>query len=103
MRFLDHLRELPENVRLRFEYGDPKLTKQKLGDKQIVSGFYPFTLLQMGTGEQVIDKAKELLDILAPGGHYYFEFDKSAITCEGNTRDNIIVLSNYLRDNTNYY
>jgi hypothetical protein len=103
MRFLDHLQELPENVRLRFEYGDPKLTKQKLGHKQIVSGFYPFTLLQIGTKEQVIDKAKELLDILAPGGHYYFEFDKSAITCEGNTHDNIIALSNYLRDNTNYY
>ncbi len=101
-RYLDHLSELPANVRLRFEYADPKTAKDKLGHKQIVSGFYPFSMLQIATKDKVIDKAKELLDILAPGGHYYFEFDKSAITCQGNTKGNMIALSDYLRDNTNY-
>lgn len=102
MRYLDHLRELPENVRLRFEYGDPQIIKDKLGDKQIISGLYPLSTLEIGTEQKVIDKAKEYLDILAPGGKYYFEFDKSAITCRGNMRKNIVVLSNYLRDNANY-
>lgn len=101
-RYLDHLHELPANVRLRFEYADPKTVKEKLGDKQIISGFYPFSLLQIASKEKVIDEAKKLVDILAPGGHYYFEFDKSAITCQGNTKENMIALSDYLRDNTNY-
>ncbi|SFG08520.1 Uroporphyrinogen decarboxylase (URO-D) [Desulfotomaculum arcticum] len=102
MRYLDHLRDLPENVRLRFEYGDPKIIKEKLGDKHIISGLYPISILQIGTKEEVINKAKEYLDILAPGGRYYFEFDKSAITCQGNMRENIIALSDYLRDNATY-
>lgn len=102
MRYLDHLRELPENVRLRFEYGDPRIIKDKLGDKHILSGLYPISLLQVGTEQECIDKAKELVDILAPGGRYYFEFDKSAITCQGNMRKNMIALSDYLHYNTNY-
>lgn len=101
-RFIDHLSELPANVRLRFEYGDPKEIKDRLGSKQIVSGLYPFSLLQIGTKEQVIDTAKEYLDILAPGGHYYFEFDKSAIVCQGNTKENMVALSNYLHENAVY-
>ncbi|MFZ7132535.1 MAG: uroporphyrinogen decarboxylase family protein [Eubacteriales bacterium] len=101
-RYLDHLSELPANVRLRFEYADSKMVKEKLGHKQIVSGLYPFSILQSSSKEEVIDKAKELLDILAPGGHYYFEFDKSAITCDGNTKENIVALSNYLHENALY-
>lgn len=101
-RFLDHLYELPENVRLRFEYGDPKEIKTRLGNKQIISGLYPFSLLQISSEKEVIEKAKELLDILAPGGRYYFEFDKSAIVCQGNTKENMIALSNYLHENAVY-
>ena len=37
------------------------------------------TLLKNGTKEQCVDKAKELMDILAPGGNYFFRFDKSVL------------------------
>jgi hypothetical protein len=102
MRYLDHLHDLPQNTRLWFEYGDPGVVKQKVGDKHILTGFYPLSLLETCSQDTVIDKAKELVDILAPGGRYYFDFDKGLISCHGNTRNNMIALSEYLWNNTNY-
>jgi hypothetical protein len=81
-RFIDSLYDLPENTILRFEYGDPKEIKKKLGNRHIITGLYPLGLLQTGTKQQCIDKAKELIDILAPGGKYFFDFDKNIITVD---------------------
>ena len=79
-RYLDYLQELPENTRLLVEYGDPALFKEKVGQKHILSGFYPVTYLQTKTAQECVDKAKEMIDILAPGGKYWFNFDKSVNT-----------------------
>ncbi len=102
MRYLDYLYELPENTRMRFEYGDPKLVKEKLGKKHIISGFYPISMLKNGTKEQCIDKAKELLDILAPGGRYYFDFDKVPITVDSVNVENLKAVLNYVNENGKY-
>lgn len=102
MRFLDYLEELPENTRLRFEYGDPKLVKEKLGKKHILLGFYPIALLKTGTKEQCIDKAKELIDILAPGGKYVFDFDKVPLTMDSINVENLQAVLEYVGTNANY-
>ncbi|ABR48247.1 conserved hypothetical protein [Alkaliphilus metalliredigens QYMF] len=102
MRYLDYLYELPENTRMRFEYGDPKLVKEKLGNKHILSGFYPISLLRNGTKEQCIDKVKEHLDILAPGGRYYFDLDKVAITADSVNIENLKAVLNYVYKNGKY-
>ncbi|MHB8074683.1 uroporphyrinogen decarboxylase/cobalamine-independent methonine synthase family protein [Desulfosporosinus fructosivorans] len=104
MRYLDYLYELPENTIMRFEYGDAKLVKEKLGKKHIISGFYPITLLQTGTKQQCIDKAKELLDILAPGGKYWFQADKSVINFEskGPVAENMRAVLEYVYENGTY-
>lgn len=104
MRYLDYLYELPENTVMRFEYGDPKLVKEKLGNKHILSGFYPITLLQTGTKEQCVDKAKELVDILAPGGKYWFDADKSIISSdsEGKIAENLKAVLTYVSENGAY-
>ncbi|KPU43575.1 uroporphyrinogen decarboxylase (URO-D) [Oxobacter pfennigii] len=102
MRFIDYLYELPENTQMKFEYGDPKLVKDKLGKKHILSGFYPVTLLKTGTKEQCIDKAKELIDILAPGGRYWFDFDKSVLVPENVNLENLKAVLQYVYENTNY-
>lgn len=104
MRFLDFLYELPENTIMRFEYGDPKVVAEKLGKKHIISGFYPITLLQTGTQEQCIEKAKELLDILAPTGKYWFQGDKSIISIDGtgNTGKNLRAVLEYVMENGTY-
>lgn len=103
-RFLDYLYELPENTVMRFEYGDPKVIKGRLGKKHILSGFYPATLLQTGTKQQCIDMAKELIEILAPDGKYWFNTDKVVIATDSNGRiaDNLKAVLKYVYENTNY-
>jgi len=104
MRYLDFLYELPENTIMRFEYGDPRVVAEKLGKKHIISGFYPITLLQTGTREQCIEKAKELLDIMAPYGKYWFQGDKSIISTDktGNTAKNLRAVLEYVMENGTY-
>lgn len=102
MRYIDYLEELPENTIMMFEYGDPKLIKEKLGKKHIISGLYPIGLLKTGTKQQCIDKAKELIDILAPGGKYVFAFDKVPITVDSVNVDNLQAVLEYVRTNANY-
>lgn len=102
MRFVDYLAELPENTVMMFEYGDPQLVKEKLGKKHIITGFYPISLLKTGTKEQCVDKAKELIDILAPGGRYFFGFDKSPITLDSVNVDNYRAVLEYVAANGKY-
>ncbi|MCL6477752.1 MAG: uroporphyrinogen decarboxylase [Peptococcaceae bacterium] len=102
MRFIDYLYELPENTRMRFEYGDPKLAKEKLGKKHILTGFYPLALLKTGTKQQCIDKAKELIDVLAPGGRYIFNFDKVPLTVDSVNIENLQAVLEYVATNANY-
>lgn len=84
------------------EYGDPQIFKDKLGKKLVLGGFYPVTLLKNGTKQQCIDKAKELLDILAPGGNYYFRFDKSAIHLSDIKIENYVAVMEHVLDNYKY-
>lgn len=104
MRYLDYLYELPENTIMRFEYGDPKVVAEKLGKKHVLSGFYPVTLMQTGDKEQCIDKAKELLDILAPTGRYWFQADKSIISTDatGKVAENLRAVLEYVYENGSY-
>ncbi len=78
-RYMDYLVETPKGTLLEFESTDPKLAKDKLGADHVLCGFYPCILLKGGNAEQVIDKTKELLDIVAPGGNYIFKSDKDPI------------------------
>lgn len=87
MPYIDYLAELPR-CELRFEYGDPKLIKEKLGKKHIINGLYPSYFLKTATKEEACDKAKELLDVMAPGGNYIFGFDKSILKASDVNWDN---------------
>ncbi|RJE48964.1 MULTISPECIES: uroporphyrinogen decarboxylase family protein [unclassified Dehalobacter] len=95
-RYYDHLQELPAKKSMGwFEYGNPKEIKDKLGDTMCISGLYPATLLQFGTKEECIAKAKELVDILAPGGGYVFCTDKEIITGKA---ENIIAVNKFVKE-----
>lgn len=102
MRYVDYLAELPAGTVMTFEYGDPKIVKEKLGKKHIIGGFYPLTLLKTGTKQECLDKAKELIDVLAPGGGYYFAFDKVIITQDSINVDNVKAVLDYVANNANY-
>ena len=101
-RYIDHLEELPMGTRLYMEYGDAQKFKDRLGKKMILAGFYPLVLLKTGTKQECIDKAKELIDILAPGGNYYFCFDKSALRLGDVNPENYIAVLEYVLENSKY-
>lgn len=98
MRYLDYLLELPAGTHLMFEYGDPQIIKDKLGKKFIISGLYPINLIKTGTKQQCIDKAKELLDIMMPGGGYMFNFDKPPLMLGDVNMENYISVAEFIRD-----
>ncbi|MEG0378874.1 MAG: uroporphyrinogen decarboxylase family protein, partial [Eubacterium sp.] len=97
-RYADILMELPAGTQLLFEYGDAKVLKEKLGKKFILQGLYPVGLLKMGTKQQVIDKAKELLDTMMLGGGYSFAFDKEPMTLSEINLENWIALSEFVSE-----
>ncbi|MFZ7134292.1 MAG: uroporphyrinogen decarboxylase [Eubacteriales bacterium] len=101
-RYIDYLEELPQGTRLYMEYGNPQLFKDRLGKKFILSGFYPITHLKTETKQSCIDKAKELIDILAPGGNYYFSFDKSALMLSDINPENYVAVLEYAVENGKY-
>ena len=68
-----HLTEVPKGkVIYSFEEVDPVHAKKLLGDIACIQGVFPIYLLHYGKKQQVIDEAKRLIDILAPGGGYIF-------------------------------
>jgi hypothetical protein len=102
MRYLDYLYELPTNTYIQFEYGDPQIIKEKLGKKHIISGLYPLTYLKSHSKQECLDKAKELVDILAPGGKYIFNFDKGAMSINDINLENCNAVTEFVRDYTIY-
>lgn len=102
MRYLDYLNELPENTTLMFEYGDPAIIKEKVGKRHIISGLYPIGMLKSGTEQECLDKAKELIDILAPGGRYGFSFDKSILRLNDVNTDNLKAVLSFVKEYGKY-
>lgn len=98
MRYLDYLQDLPKNTKFIFEYGDPQLTKDKLGTDYVISGFYPVSLLKTGTKEECIDKAKELIDILAPGGGFVFQTDKTFVSLSSFKPENWMAVCDFIQE-----
>ncbi|MEW9122623.1 MAG: uroporphyrinogen decarboxylase family protein [Thermotaleaceae bacterium] len=97
-RYLDYLYELPTDTVMMFEYGDPKMIKEKLGKKHILFGLFPVTMLKTHTKQQCIDKAKEMIDVMAPGGKYIFSLDKQPLTINDIKMENLCAVAEYVRD-----
>ncbi|MCL1912526.1 MAG: uroporphyrinogen decarboxylase, partial [Eubacteriaceae bacterium] len=101
-RLIDNLADLPQGTRMFVEYGTPQMYKDRIGKKFVIGGFYPIVLLRNGTKEQVVDKAKEIIDALAPGGNYFFRFDKSALNSSDINPENYHALYDFLEANAKY-
>jgi hypothetical protein len=88
-RFLDYVVEAPVDTILKFEKGDPKTIKEKLGRRFILTGLFPLATLRECNKQQCIDKTKEYLDIMMPHGKFIFSFDKSALTLQDVNLENL--------------
>lgn len=73
---IKYLKDLPKGKCIvHFEQGDPEHIKRELGDVACLTGLFPWSFMNTATPEQVVDKTKRLLDVMAPGGGYMFSFD----------------------------
>ena len=97
-RYYDYLFELPENTMMIFEEGNPSEVKEKLGKKHILAGFYPMGVLKTGTEQECLDKAKEIVDILAPGGKYIFTLDKNLLTIRDINPENLKTVLRFVKE-----
>ncbi|WP_242988602.1 uroporphyrinogen decarboxylase [Acetobacterium sp. KB-1] len=102
MRYLDYLNELPKGCFFLFEYGDPKIIKEKVGKKHIISGLYPLGILKTESEQRCIDKAKELIDVLAPDGNYMFSLDKSLLRLKDVNVNNLKAVLNFVQEYGKY-
>lgn len=101
-RYLDILQDFPAGTIMYLEKGDPKLLKEKLGHKHIISGLFPIEVLKYGTKQQTIDKVKEYLDILAPGGGYLFDIDRPPLLLSDINFENYIAMSQAVEEYGKY-
>ncbi len=100
-RFLDIVAdEFPAGTKLQIEKGDPKLFKEKLGKKFLLTHMYPLENLRTATKEEAIDNLKELLDIMMPGCGYLWGWAVYPIVSGDIQLENYVAIMDYLRENT---
>ena len=101
-RYMDYLEELPNGTRFAVELGDPQLYKDRLGKSMILTGFYRVDNFRLKTKEHCADEAKRLIDILAPGGNYYFALNKSALVGGDIIPENYVATLEYVKEHNKY-
>lgn len=78
----EFLKQLPKGKCIvHFEDADMRMAKKELGDIACLSGGLNSAMLMHGTKEEVIEKTKENIDILAPGGGYIFDVGNCLDMC----------------------
>lgn len=101
-RYLDIIQDFPAGTVLLLDEVDIKIHKEKLGKKFIISGGYPIDVLKYGTKQQVLDKAKEVVDIMAPGGGWIFGFNTMPLVMNDVNWENYIALTEFIEDYATY-
>lgn len=95
----EFFQELPKDrIALLFEQDDPKTIKEKLPNVTLTGG-YPTDVLKSGTVEQCIDKAKELLEIMAYDGRWIYSSSKMISYKNDVNPENLLAVNNWLREN----
>lgn len=95
---LDYMNELPVGCYFTFEATPPKRIKEKLGKRHVLGGGFPLAHLITCTKAEIIDKTKEWLDIMMPGGQYIFSFDKNALALSDINMENLIAVCETVRE-----
>ncbi|MBQ1544400.1 MAG: hypothetical protein IIZ60_01360 [Clostridia bacterium] len=102
-RFVDIVHdEFPAGCVLQIDEGDPQLFKDKLGKKFILDGMFPFENMRTLDTPELLDKAKEFLDIMLPGGGYIFGFNKGPLVASDLDLDKYCALLEFVRDYSHY-
>lgn len=97
-RYFDYFDDLPTGTVITFEKGDPQQIKDRFGKKLIITGLFPVEAVSQRTKEECIDLTKKYIDILAPGGNYFFGFDKKPLVLADINIDNLAAIADTVRD-----
>jgi uroporphyrinogen-III decarboxylase len=102
--YMEYLQDLPKEARLvlLFEHGDLKNYKDKLGKHFTIMGGMPISTLNYGTKQNCVDKAKECIDTLAPGGNYIFSIDRILMTLNDAKPENVIETARFAHEYGKY-
>lgn len=84
---------------IHFEDADMKRVKKLLGNVACLSGGIRSDILLFGKKDQIVDKVKENMDILAPGGGYIFDMSD---TIEDAKPENVELLFETVREYGKY-
>lgn len=95
--YIDYLQDLPTGSYLQLEYGDVAQFKGRLGKHCILTGGFPLGTLTQFSKEECIDKTREFLDIMMPGGQFSFQFDKGIIALSDINLENLIAVGETVR------
>jgi hypothetical protein len=101
-RYAEYLARLPKSSIIWFEYGDYKKLKETVGKNHLIGGFYDPTITLTKSKEDCIDEVKRLIDVCAPGGNYYFTFDKGVLDIKSVNVPKLQAVLEWVATNTNY-
>ena len=101
-RYADYLAKLPEGTIIKFDDGDAKLLKEKLGGRHIIGGFFDPTITLTRSTDECIDVVKRLLEIGMPGGRFYFAFNRHVIDINSVDVKKLQAVCDYVHENAYY-
>ncbi len=101
-RYADYLARLPETTQCRFENGDPKLLKEVVGKKHVICGFFDPSITLTKSLDDCLDDVKRLMEICAPGGRFYFHFDRNLMDFKAVDAKKLAAVLEWVHVNTNY-
>ncbi|MDR3160895.1 MAG: hypothetical protein LBU28_04700 [Spirochaetaceae bacterium] len=100
--YVSFLEKLPKGTIIQFERGDYKKIKETFGNKHVFGGFFDPTMTLTHSKEECIDWVKRMLDVCAPGGGFYFGFDRHVLDIKSIDVKKLQAVCDYVHLNTNY-
>ena len=101
-RYAAHMAELPKSTIVWVEAGDYKQYKETFGKAHVMGGFFNPTITLTKSKEECIDVVKRMLDVCAPGGHFFFTFDRGVIDVKSINVPVLQAVLEWVANNTNY-
>ena len=101
-RYLGYLERLPKSSIIWVENGDYKKFKETVGKDHLMGGFFDPTITLTRSKEDCIDEAKRLIDVCAPGGKFFFTFDRGIMDIKSVDVSKLQAVLEWVSVNTNY-
>jgi hypothetical protein len=101
-RYSEYLESLPKSTIFWFEYGDYKKLKETAGKKHLMGGFFDPTMTLARSKEECIDAVKRMVDVCAPGGNFYFGFNKGVMDIKSVDVSKLQAVLEWFAVNTDY-